>query len=152
MFLQFLEEKLKYLANKYYTREEDTDLERRGLLMKALGYLQEHHEGKGPFVAEYPRVLILLGEDYETVKPAYDHELPGIPIDRIKQLEHKGLFCELFEEFDEAEKCWREVQKMVTEEQMGYTSFTAIHGLKRLAVRVVDNRPDCDTLDNWRIR
>ena len=127
-------------------------MERRSLLMKALGYLEEHHEGEGPFVPEYPRVLILLGEDYKTVKPAYDHEMKGILIDRIKWLEHKGLFCELFEEFDEAEKCWREVQKMVEYEQIGYTSYTASNGLKRLATRQMDRRPACDRLDNWRIR
>lgn len=122
--------------------------------MKALRYLKEHLKRGGPFVAEYPRVLILLGEDPNLVKPAYDRdrESGGIPIDRIKRLEHKGLFCEVFGQFEEAKRCWKEVQKIVRDELIAYNSFIAIHGLERLATRQMDRRPDCDRLDNWRIR
>ena len=86
----------------YHAKEPDGGADSRQLLAKALHHLETHYGKGGQFVPEFPRVLHLLGKEFNSVATVYDRGPFGFPFDRYNALFHKALFFETHGRIKEA--------------------------------------------------
>ena len=101
----------RYLAEFYYFTTPDTSPTTRPFLEKARNYLEDGMKlGRGFHALDYPRVLMLLGEEERVVEQAFEQISMGLDSGpKMKLLIHQGLFYERTRWIDSARHCYKTV-------------------------------------------
>ena len=123
------------MAEIYYGHEQDDSSSRRQLLKEAKRYLEDFLKPAMKLYAkEYPRVLMLLGEQTDVVEKAFD-EIKSSWLEQAEGtlLAHRGMFYEVIGRTEEAIDCY---QKAVDKSTYQVPDLQlAKHGLNRLTER-----------------